>query len=81
MYPSHQLSIRLLIRRLNALGYEVAILPTDIEWVLVPRKNWGFAITIAGGDNIDNTLLFIIPLLCRHHLLTCSGAFFGNYKD
>jgi hypothetical protein len=74
-YPSSRPSIRLLIHRLEVLGYEVVIFPRDVAWALIPRDYWGFPVTV------DDTLLFIVPLPRRNRLLTRSGAFFGNYKD
>jgi hypothetical protein len=74
-YPSCRPSIRTLIRRIEALGYEVVILPRDIEWADIPQEYWGVQVTI------NNTLLFVVPLPCQRHLLTRSGVFFGNYEE
>jgi hypothetical protein len=74
-YPSRRLSIRTLVRRIEALGYEVVILPRDIEWADIPQEYWAVQVTI------NNTLLFVVPLPRQRCLLTRSGVFFGNYKE
>jgi hypothetical protein len=74
-YPSRRLSIRTLVRRIEALGYEVVILPQDIEWADIPQEYWAVQVTI------NDTLLFVVPLPHQRRLLTRSGVFFGNYKE
>jgi hypothetical protein len=74
-YPSRRPSIWTLVRRIEALGYEVVILPRDIEWADIPQEYWGVQVTM------NNTLLFVIPFPRRRCLLTHSGVFFGNYKE
>ena len=74
-YPSRRPSIRMLVRRIEALGFEVVILPRNIEWADIPQEYWGVQITI------KDTLLFVAPLPSRRCLLTRSGVFFGNYKE
>ena len=76
-FPCHQLSIRTLIRWIEALGYEVTILPRDIEWADIPQDYWGLAVLIANRSH----LLFIAPLPRRHCQLTCPGIFLGSYED
>jgi hypothetical protein len=74
-YPSRRPSIRMLVRRIEALGYEVVILPQDIEWADIPQEYWAVQVTI------NDTLLFVIPLPRQRCLLTRSGVFFGNYEE
>ena len=76
-FPRRRLSIWTLIRRIEALGYEVVILPRDIEWVNIPQEYWGVAVLIADSRQ----LLFILTLPCRRRRLTRSGVFLGSYKD
>ena len=81
-YPRRQPSIRTLIRRIEALGYEVFIIPRDIGWGVIPQEDWGIVISIFIGD-IDNSrqLLLIVPLPCRCRRLTRSGVILGCYED
>ena len=76
-YPRHRPSIRTLIFWIEALGYEVTILPPDIEWADIPQEYWGVTVLI---DNRGH-LLFIAPLPCRRCQLTRSGVFLGCYED
>ncbi len=75
--PRHQPSIWTLIRQIEALGYEVVILPREIEWVDIPREYWGVAVSIPDS----HTLLFIVPLSRRCRRLMRSGIFLSSYED
>ena len=81
-YPHHRPSIRTLLRRIEALGYEVFCIPRDIGFGGVPQEVWGCVVTIFLGDSDDSRqLLFIVPLPCRHRRLTRSGVITGSYED
>jgi hypothetical protein len=67
----------MLVRRIEALGYGVVILPWDIEWVDIPQEYWGVAILIADSRQ----LFFIVPIPRRRCQLTRSGIFLCSYKD
>ena len=81
-YPRRRPSIRTLIRRIEALGYEVFSIPWDIGWGDIPQDDWIIAVTISLG-NIDDSrqLLLIVPLPRRRCRLTRSGVILGSYKD
>ena len=76
-YPRRRPSIRMLIRRITALGYEVFILPWDTGWGDIPQEDWGIVVSI---DN-SRQLLLIVPLPCRRRRLTRSGVILGCYED
>jgi hypothetical protein len=76
-YPRRRPSIRTLIRRIEALGYEVIILPRDIEWGGIPQEYWGIVVSI----NDSRQLLLIEPLPRRRCRLTRSGVILGSYED
>ena len=38
-YPARRPSIRMLIRRIEALGYEVFTIPREIEWGAIPQED------------------------------------------
>ena len=81
-YPSRRPSIRTLICRIKALGYEVFSIPRDIGWGEIPQDDWSFVITIFLGDIDDSRqLLLIVPLPCRRCRLTRSGVILGSYED
>ena len=75
-YPSRRPSIRMLIRRIEALGYKVVNLSRNIAWEDIPQEYWGVAVTL----DVSNTLLFIVPLSRRCRRLTRSRVFFGSYE-
>ena len=81
-YPRCRPSIRTLTRRIEALGYEVFIIPRDIGWGDIPQEDWGIVVLIFIGD-IDEScqLLLIVPLPRRHRQLTRSGVILGCYED
>jgi hypothetical protein len=81
-YPACRPSIRTLIRRIEALGYEVFItFPNEIGWG-VPEEDWSIVVTVFLGDIIDSRqLLLIVPLPRRRRRLTRSGAILGSYDD
>ena len=76
-YPCRRLSIRTLIRQIEALGYEVIILPRDIGWGDIPQEYWGIVISIDGSRQ----LLLIVPLPRRRRRLTRFGVILGCYED
>ena len=76
-FPSCRPSIWTLIRRIEALGYEVVILPQDIEWVDIPQEYWEVTILMANRSH----LLSIFPLPPRRCWLMRSGVFLGSYED
>ena len=76
-YPRRRPSIRTLIHQIEALGYEVIILPRDIEWGDIPQEYWGIVVSI----NDSRQLLLIEPLPRRRCRLTCSGVILGSYED
>ncbi len=81
-YPRRRPSIRTLIRRIEALGYEVFCIPRDIGWGDIPQEDWGFVVTIFLGDIDDShQLLLIVPLPRRRRRLTRSGVILGSYED
>jgi adenosyl cobinamide kinase/adenosyl cobinamide phosphate guanylyltransferase len=53
-YPRRQPSIRTLIRQIEALGYEVFIIPRDIGWGVIPQEDWGTVVLIFIGDIDDS---------------------------
>ena len=76
-YPRRRPSIRTIIRRIEALEYEVIILSRDFEWGDIPQDDWGIVVSI---DN-SRQLLLIVPLPRRRRRLTCSGVILGSYED
>ena len=81
-YPIHRPSIRTLIRRIEALGYEVFCIPRDIGWGDIPQEDWSIVVTIFFGDSDDSRqLLLIVPLPRRRRRLTRSGVILGSYED
>ena len=82
-YPACRPSIRTLIRRIEALGYEVFItFPREIGCGELPHEDWSFVVTIFLGDIDDShQLLLIVPLPRRRRRLTRSGAILGSYDD
>jgi hypothetical protein len=76
-YPRRWPSIRTLIHQIEALGYEVIILPRDIGWGDIPQEYWGIVILI----DDSRQLLLIVPLPRRRRRLTRSGVILGCYKD
>ena len=81
-YPRRRPSIRLLIRRIEALGYEVFCLPQDIRWGDIPQEDWSIVVTIFFGDSDDSRqLLLVVPLPRRRRRLTRSGVILGSYED
>ena len=80
-YPRRRPSIRALIRRIEALGYEVSTLPPDFRWSEVAQEYFSIVTTIFLGDIDDSRqLLLIVPLPHRRRRLTRSGAFLA-YDD
>ena len=81
-YPACRPSIRTLIRRIEALGYEVFItFPNEIGWG-VPEEDWSIVVTVFLGNIIDSRqLLLIVPLPRCRRRLTRSGAILGSYDD
>ncbi len=78
-YPACRPSIRTLIRRIEALGYEVFLTFPCGE---IPQDDWSFVVTIFLGDIDDSRqLLLIVPLPRRRRRLTRSGAILGSYDD
>ena len=72
----------MLIRRIEALGYEVFCIPRDIGWGDIPQEDWGCVFTIFLGDIDDSRqLLLIVPLPCRRCRLTRSGVILRSYDD
>ena len=81
-YPRRRPSIRALIRRIEALGYEVSTLPPDFRWSEIPQEVFSIVVTIFLGDIDDSRqLLLIVPLPRRRRRLTRSGALLGSYDD
>ena len=82
-YPACRPSIRTLIRRIAALGYEVFLtFPREIGCGEIPQDDWSIVVTIFLGDIDDSRqLLLIVPLPRRHCRLTRSGAILGSYED
>ena len=85
-YPACRPSIRTLIRRIEALGYEVVIiLPRVIGCGAIPQvveEDWSVVVSISLGDIDDSRqLLLIVPLPRRRRRLTRSGAWLGSYDD
>ena len=81
-YPRRRPSIRLLIRRIEALGYEVFCLPLDFGWGDIPQEDWSIVVTIFFGDSDDSRqLLLVVPLPRRRRRLTRSGVILGSYED
>ena len=81
-YPACRPSIRTLIRRIEALGYEVFTIPREIGWGEIPQEDWSIVVTIFLGDIDDSRqLLLIVPLPRRHRRLTRSGAILGSYDN
>ncbi len=81
-YPCRRPSIWTLIRRIEALGYEVFTIPPDFRWGEIPQEVWSIVVTIFLGDIDDSRqLLLIVPLPCRRRRLTRSGAFLGSYDE
>ena len=81
-YPRRRPSIQTLIRRIEALEYEVFTIPRDIGWGEIPQEDWGIVVTCFIGD-IDGSrqLLLILPLPRRSRRLTRSGVILGCYED
>ena len=82
-YPACRLSLRTLIRRIEALGYEVFItFPRVIGCGEIPQEDWSIVVTVFLGDIDDSRqLLLIVPLPRRRRRLTRSGAILGSYND
>ena len=81
-YPRRRPSIRALIRRIEALGYEVSTLPPDFRWSEIAQEYFSIVTTIFLGDIDDSRqLLLIVPLPRRRRRLTRSGVILGCYKD
>ena len=81
-YPRFRHSIWTLIRRIEALGYEVFCLPRDIGWGDIPQEDWSCIVSIFLGDIDDSRqLLLIVPLPCRCRRLTPSGVIIGSYDN
>ena len=81
-YPRRRPSIRALIRRIEALGYEVSAIPPDFRWSEIPQEVFSIVVTIFLGDIDDSRqLLLIVPLPRRRRRLTRSGALLGSYDD
>jgi hypothetical protein len=84
-YPACRPSIRTLIRRIEALGYEVFItFPRVTGCGEFPHEDedWSIVVQIFFGDDIDSRqLLLIVPLPRRRRRLTRSGAILGSYED
>ena len=62
---------------IEALGYEVIILPRDIEWGDIPQEYSGIVILI----DCSHQLLLIEPLPCHCCRLMRSGIIRGSYDD
>ena len=78
-YPACRPSLRTLIRRIEALGYEVFI---TFPFEFGPQEDWSIVVSIFFGDIIDSRqLLLIVPLPRRRRRLTRSGAILGYYDD
>ena len=56
-YPRRRPSIRLLIRRIEALGYKVFCLPQDIRWGDIPQEDWSIVVKIFFGNSDDSRQL------------------------
>ena len=81
-YPACRPSIRTLIRRIEALGYEVFTIPRDFGWSEIPQEDWSIVVSIFRGDIDDSRqLLLIVPLPRRRRRLTRSGAILGSCDD
>ncbi len=82
-YPACRPSIRTLIRRIEALGYEVFItFPRVIGCGEIPQEDWSIVVMVFLGDiNDSRQLLLIVPLPRRRRRLTRSGAILGSYDD
>ena len=82
-YPACRPSIRTLIRRIEALGYEVFITyPREIGCGEIPQEDWNIVVTVFLGIIDDSRqLLLIVPLPRRCRRLTRSGAILGSYDD
>ncbi len=82
-YPACRPSIRTLLRRIAALGYEVfTVFPREIGCGEIPQKDWSIVVSIFLGDIDDSRqLLLIVPLPRRRCRLTRSGAILGSYND
>ena len=81
-YPRRRPSLRLLIRRIEALGYEVFItFPNEVGWG-VREEDWSIVVQVFLGDSIDSRqLLLVVPLPRRRRRLTRSGVILGSYED
>ena len=74
-YPACRTSLRTLIRRIEALGYEVGCGE-------IPQEDWSTVVTVFLGDIDDSRqLLLIVPLPRRRRRLTRSGAILGSYDN
>ena len=83
-YPAVRVSLRTLIRRIEALGYEVfPIFPRVIGCGAIPQEeDWSIVVTIFLGDlDVSRQLLLLVPLPRRRRRLTRSGAILGSYDD
>ena len=81
-YPACRPSIPTLIRRIEALGYEVFTNPREIGWGEIPQEEWSIVVTIFLGYIDDSRqMLLIVPLPRHRRRLTCSGAILGYYDD
>ena len=82
-YPACRPSIRTLICRIEALGYEVfTIFPREIGCGEIPQEDWSIVVSIFRGDIDDSRqLLLIVPLPRRRRRLTRSGAILGSCDD
>jgi hypothetical protein len=81
-YPRRRPSIRTLIRRIEALGYEVFTIPWEIGWGEIPQEDWSIVVSIFLGDIDDSRqLLLIVPLPRRRRRVTRSGVILGSYED
>ena len=76
-YPRRRPSIRMLIHRIEALGYEVIILPQDIEWGDIPQEYSAIVVL----SDCSHQLLLIEPLPCHCCRLMRSGIIRGSYDD
>ena len=77
-YPARRPSIRTLIRRIEALGYEVFTFPRETEWSAIPQEDWS---VVVGNINDSRQLFLIVPLPRRRRRLTRSGVILGSYED
>ena len=82
-YPACRPSLRTLIRRIEALGYEVFItFPREIGCGEIPQEDWSTVVTVFLGDIANSRQLLLIVLLPRRCCrLTRSGAILGSYDD